>query len=137
MDARRLESLPLFDRLSRGDRSRIAQWADEVDVKAGTKLVTEGNFAHEFFVIEEGEAEVTRGGQRLATLGPGDFFGEIALLEEDHHRTASVTALTPMRLVVMFKREFGTMASAMPAIAETLHEAIRTRLAGNGAETTA
>ncbi|HZD22038.1 MAG TPA: cyclic nucleotide-binding domain-containing protein [Acidimicrobiia bacterium] len=129
MDAHRLKKLPPFDHLSRRERSQVARWADEVEIDAGTELVSEGAFAHEFFVIEEGNAEVTRDGQHVADLGPGDFFGEIALMESDHHRTATVTALSPMRLVVMFQQEFGTMASEIPEVAETLHRAIKDRLA--------
>ncbi|MCI0346632.1 MAG: cyclic nucleotide-binding domain-containing protein, partial [Chloroflexi bacterium] len=101
MDAARMKTIPLFAALSDKDRTRVAQLADEVDVKAGDHLVDEGRFAHEFFVIEEGEADVVHGGQSLATLGPGDFFGEIALIKTER-RTASVVAKTPMKLVVMF-----------------------------------
>ncbi|HEX9848886.1 MAG TPA: cyclic nucleotide-binding domain-containing protein [Acidimicrobiia bacterium] len=131
MDARRLVSLPLFDHLSRHELGQVARWADEIDIGVGTELVTEGEFAHEFFVILEGEAEVTRKGHQVSRLGPGDFFGEIALLESDHHRTATVTALSPMRLVVMFKREFRSMADEIPEVGEKLHRTIRARLAAN------
>lgn len=131
MDAQRLKALPLFEHLSRRDRVRVARWTDEVDVPKGAELVTEGTFAHEFFVIEEGTAEVTHDGRRLAVLGPGDFFGEIALLESDHHRTATVTALSPMRLVVMFQTEFATMAEEMPEMAATLREVLKQRLKEN------
>lgn len=131
MDAHRLESLPLFEHLSRKDRSRVARWADEVEVAEGAELVTEGTFAHEFFIVEDGMAEVTRHGRRVAELGPGDFFGEIALLVSDHHRTATVTALSPMRLVVMFQTEFATMAEEMPEVAATLRETLRRRLREN------
>ena len=126
MDAARLKYVTLFRHLSRKDRKKLAQWADEVDIEEGSNLVTEGDFAHEFFVIEEGSASVRRGDQHVTDLGPGDFFGEIALLEKKR-RTATVTATSPMRLIVMFKREFGSMASDMPEVAEKLRQAIKER----------
>lgn len=128
MDARRLEELPLFRELSKAERERIARWADEVDVPAGYELLGEGRLPHEFFVIEHGLADVTKDGNTLAQLGPGDFFGEIALVEHER-RTATVTATTPLTAIVMSPREFETMRTEMPEIAERIHEAIRERLA--------
>ena len=127
MDPGRLDGLPLFDSLSKKDRVQVAMWADEVDVGSGVELASEGSYAHEFFVIEQGNALVTKHGEPIGRLGPGDFFGEIALLGSDHHRTATVTASTPMRLIVMFQTEFRTMADQMPHVAEQLREAIRSR----------
>src|SRR5262249_47970682 len=89
VDPQRLASLPLFAGLPAGDRARVAQWADEVDVQQGKVLARQGEFAYEFFVILEGRAEVTKDGERLAELGAGDFFGEIGLLESER-RTATV-----------------------------------------------
>jgi CRP-like cAMP-binding protein len=127
MDTTRLKSIPLFAGLSEQDRRRIAQWADEVEVEEGKQLVRQGEFAYEFFVIEEGTAEVTKDGRHVVGLGPGDFFGEIALLAEER-RTASVTATSPMRLIVMFGREFRSMAKAMPHLTEEIQRAIEERL---------
>ncbi|HXF37378.1 MAG TPA: cyclic nucleotide-binding domain-containing protein, partial [Actinomycetota bacterium] len=87
----------------------------------------EGRLPHEFFVIEEGTATVTRDGRRLAELGPGDFFGEIAILAEER-RTASVVAASPMRLIVMTDRDFLEMAREMPEVAERVRAAVRERL---------
>jgi CRP/FNR family transcriptional regulator, cyclic AMP receptor protein len=70
---------------------------------------------------------VTKDGERIAELGPGDFFGEIGLLETER-RTASVVASTPMRLIVMFQREFKQMEKQMPAVADRVRSAIRARL---------
>ncbi|MGH8936094.1 MAG: cyclic nucleotide-binding domain-containing protein [Acidimicrobiia bacterium] len=127
MDTTRLKSIPLFAGLSDRDLRQVAQWADEVEVQEGKQLVRQGEFAYEFFVIEEGKAEVTKDGRHLGELGPGDFFGEIALLAAEH-RTASVTATSPMRLIVMFGREFRSMAKAMPHVAEEIQRAIGERL---------
>src|SRR5438094_349538 len=97
MDARRLEGVGVFSGLSKREREKLARWTDEVSVPEGHVLATEGQFAHEFFVIEEGSAEVTQNGEGIAELGPGEFFGEIGLLETER-RTASVVATTPMKL---------------------------------------
>ena len=127
MDAKRLEKIPLFAGLSRKDRDQVARWADEIDVEAGYHLLDQGRFPHEFFVIEEGTVEVTKDGKHLADLGPGDFFGEIAIVEHDR-RTATVVATTPLRAIVMFAPEFATMAEDMPAVADRIRAAIEERL---------
>ena len=127
MDAARLRTVPLFAGLSEHDRERIAQWADEIEVPAGKQLAGEGELAYEFFVILDGAAEVTHDGERVAELGPNDFFGEIGLLETER-RTASVVAETPLRVIVMFQREFKQMEREMPAVAERIRAAIRARL---------
>jgi CRP/FNR family transcriptional regulator, cyclic AMP receptor protein len=126
MEEGRLKSIPLFASLSHHDRKQVAHWADEVDIPQGERLVNLGAFAHEFFAIIEGEAEVTREGEHLADLGPGDFFGEIALIEDDR-RTATVTAKTPMKVVVMFGRDFRQMESSMPHVADQVKAAIEER----------
>ena len=128
MDARRLEKIPLFAELSRKEREQVARWADQIDVAAGYHLLEQDRFPHEFFVIEEGTVEVTKDGKHVADLGPGDFFGEIALLESER-RTASVVTTSPVKAIVMFSREFQTMAGEMPSVAKQIHAAIRERLA--------
>lgn len=126
MDPSRLKSIPLFAELSDHDRGQVARWADELDVPVGKHLVDQGRFAHEFFVIEEGTADVRQGDQKLTELGPGDFFGEIALLESDR-RTASVIATSPMRTIVMFGRDFRQMEAQMPSVAARIRQAIEER----------
>ena len=127
METSQLEGVGLFSSLSKKELEKLARWTDEVSVEAGHELATEGRFAHEFFVIEDGAAAVLKDGERIAELGPGDFFGEIGLLETDR-RTASVVASTPMQLIVMFQREFKQMAQEMPAVADRISAAIRARL---------
>ncbi len=127
MDQRQLAGVRLFSSLSKQELEKLARWTDEVSVRAGDELATEGKFAHEFFVIEEGIAEVRQNGEPIAELGPGDFFGEIGLLEAER-RTASVVAATPMRVIVMFQREFKQMEQEMPAVADRVRSAIRARL---------
>jgi CRP/FNR family transcriptional regulator, cyclic AMP receptor protein len=127
MDPARLKSLPLFGELSERERGRVAQWADEVDVPVGKHLVDQGDFAYEFFVIEEGTADVLKGEERLAELGPGDFFGELGLHSEDDRRTASVVATSPLRTIVMFGRDFRQMEDEMPGVAARIKRAIEER----------
>ena len=100
MDPNRLRSLPLFADVSDEELSQIATFAQEISVEARRELVREGDFSYEFMAIEEGEAEVTRHGEHVADLGPGDFFGEMGLLEKTL-RNATVTAKTPMQLVTL------------------------------------
>ena len=128
MDAARLKKLPLFSDLSDKEREQIAKWADEVEVQPGKHLIDQGQFGYEFFVIEEGKAEVKRGDEVIAQLGPGDFFGEMALLEADR-RNASVIASEPMRTIVMTRQQFISMEEAMPSVAAQVRQAIEARRA--------
>jgi CRP-like cAMP-binding protein len=127
VDAAELAGIPLFAGLGERTREQVARLTDEVDVPAGRELAHEGNFAHEFFVILEGRAEVTKDGAALRELGPGDFFGEIGVLEAER-RTATVTAATPMRLAVVFAPSFRQIEATMPEVAREVRAAIRERL---------
>jgi CRP-like cAMP-binding protein len=128
MDADRLKAIPLFQGLSKHQREQVSTWADEVDLEPGKHLVEQGDFAHEFFVIEEGTAEVTVDGDHVDALCPCDFFGEIALLETER-RTASVVATAPLRCIVMHARHFSAMEQTMPEVAEQIRQEMRRRLA--------
>ena len=131
MDADRLKTMPLFGDLSHKDLERIARWTDEVDVKPGRDLVKQGAFPHEFMLIESGTASVTLDGNHLADLGPGDFFGEIALLEHQR-RTATVTATSDLRVVVMHDRDFRAIEDELPEVARRIQATMverRNRLA--------
>jgi CRP-like cAMP-binding protein len=130
LDASQLKSIPLFQTVSDEDLAEIAPFAEETTVEAGTQLVREGDFSYEFFAIEEGEAEVTRGGEQLATLGTGDFFGEIGVLERDL-RTASVVAKTDMRLVTLTGWDMKRMEKAMPQAVERVREVLAQRRTGS------
>ena len=129
MEAARLKSIPLFASLSKGELEQVARWTDEVEVPGGARLTKQEGFAHEFAIIEEGTAEVLKDGEKIAELAPGDFFGEIGLLVEGARRTATVVATTPMRLVVMFGRDFRQMEREMPSLAEKIRSVMEERLA--------
>jgi CRP-like cAMP-binding protein len=121
MDPDRLRAIPVFASLDSETLRGIATFATESSVPAGKHLVKEGDYAYEFMAIEEGEADVVRGDETVATLGPGDFFGEIAVLEKTL-RTASVVARTPMRLVTLSHWDLKRVGNAMEQIRATLEE---------------
>ena len=125
MDPGRLKSIPLFADTSDEELAQIAAFAQEISVEADRVLVREGDFSYEFMAIEEGEAEVTRGGEHVADLGPGDFFGEMGLLERTL-RNATVTAKTPMQLVTLtgwdLRRIERTMPHAVARVREVLEQ---------------
>jgi len=127
MQVAELAKVEFFAGLSKRELEQLAQWTDRVSVSQGHELAREGEFAHEFFLIEDGIADVVQDGDKIATLGPGDFFGEIGLLETER-RTASVVAASDMQLIVMFQREFKQMEREMPNVAERIRSAIRARL---------
>ena len=122
----RLTPVPFFAALNEDDLEVIARHADQVHVAAGEVLAREGDVGHDFFVIEEGTAEVTRNGDVLDSLGPGDFFGEMALVEEDR-RTATVTATSPMTLIVLTSSSFRAIDGSMPQLHALVAGAIRRR----------
>jgi CRP/FNR family cyclic AMP-dependent transcriptional regulator len=113
LDASRLKSIPLFEEVGDEELAQIAPFAQEVSVAEGNVLVREGDFSYELMAIEDGEAEVTRGGEHVADLGPGDFFGEMGLLEKTL-RNATVTAKTPMRLVTLTGWDLRRVERAAP-----------------------
>jgi CRP/FNR family cyclic AMP-dependent transcriptional regulator len=123
-----LKEVPFFKSLSKKELKAVAQQTDELDVSSGKQLATEGDFGHEFFIIQRGRAEVLRGGEKIAELGPGDFFGEIALLREDR-RTATVKASEPMSVIVMTRQSFRDLDRSMPEVHATVAEAIEARSA--------
>jgi CRP-like cAMP-binding protein len=125
-----LRSIPLFDDVPSKELEQIARWADEIEVPAGKHLLDQGRYAYEFFVIADGSVEVRQDRHPIATLGPGDCFGEIALLE-DTQRTATIETLTPVRAVVMDARGFASMMAASPKVAERIREIERTRLSND------
>ena len=126
MDPARLSAISLFQSFSEEEIHEVSPFADEVSVPAGQVLVREGDYSYEFMGIEEGTAEVTRDGQHVADLGPGDFFGEIGLLERGL-RTATVTAKTPMRLITLTGWDMRRVEKAMPEAVERLRDIIEER----------
>jgi CRP/FNR family transcriptional regulator, cyclic AMP receptor protein len=123
-----LTEVPFFSSLSKREIQEIARATDEIDVKQGEVLAREGDVGQEFFVIIEGSAEVVRGGERIAQLGKGDFFGEMALVG-DEPRMATVSATAPTRVAVMSRSAFRGFDRMMPAVHARIVEAIEARRA--------
>ncbi|HEY1277133.1 MAG TPA: cyclic nucleotide-binding domain-containing protein [Thermoleophilaceae bacterium] len=126
MDPSRLKSIPLFQSVPDEELGQIAPFAEETTVPAGTHLVREGDFSYQFMAIEDGEVEVLREGEHVADLGPGDFFGEMGLLEKDR-RNATVVAKTDVRLITLTGWDLKRMERAMPEAVERIREVIETR----------
>lgn len=127
-----LKRVPLFEGLSRKQLTELAKVTEDVDVEAGKVLCREGERGQEFFVVMEGEIEVTRHGRHLGTRTSGDFFGEIALIE-DVPRTATVTAKTPIRFFVLMRRPFLSLLDEQPAIERRVLRALARRLISDSA----
>jgi CRP-like cAMP-binding protein len=122
-----IKGVPLFAECSRKDLSEIAGIADEIDLREGKELTKEGRPGREFFVLIEGEADVKKGTRRINTLGPGDFFGEIALVTQ-RPRTATVVTTAPVRALVITDRSFRSLLEHQPAIQGKVMSALAARL---------
>jgi CRP-like cAMP-binding protein len=122
-----IKRVPLFAECSRKDLNEIAGIADEIDLREGKELTTEGRPGREFFVLIEGEADVKKRSRRVNTLGPGDFFGEIALVTQ-RPRTATVVATAPVRALVITDRSFRSLLQHQPAIQGKVMSALAARL---------
>jgi CRP/FNR family transcriptional regulator, cyclic AMP receptor protein len=126
MDESSLQSIPLFESLPREARRVVAQHADEIDVPEGTELVRQGDFAYEFFVIEDGRVEVARDGDMIATLGPGDFLGEMGIVNKVV-RNATVITTSPAKVIVMTEQAFRSMSRGNPEVASRISAAVEER----------
>jgi CRP-like cAMP-binding protein len=122
-----LKRSALFEGLSQRQLIEVARLTDDMDVPIGTVLCQEGAEGREFFVLVEGEAAVTRRGDHVATLGAGEFFGEIALLEPVR-RTATVTAVSQLRFFLVSDRAFKRLLDTDPAIERRILHALARRL---------
>jgi CRP-like cAMP-binding protein len=124
-----LAGVRLFSACTREELGELARLFDESERPAGTVLVREGDAGREFFVIVEGTATASVGGGTIAKLGPGDFFGEMSLLEHAP-RSATVTADTDLELLVMDPRSFSSLVGTAPSVGmrmmRTLSERLRT-----------
>lgn len=122
-----LAAVPLFASCSQNELRQIARLGTPLPVPSGTVLTSEGAPGREFFLIVEGNADCTIGGQRAAQFGPGDFFGEMSLLDGGP-RTATVTAVTDMDVLVLDAREFASLLAASPSITSKILATLARRL---------
>jgi CRP/FNR family cyclic AMP-dependent transcriptional regulator len=122
-----LAAVPLFSALSKRDLQHLARASDEVQVSAGKTLVEEGASGHEFFLILDGTASVLRNNRKIATLGPGQYFGEMAVLDRQP-RSATVKAETDMKVLVLGQREFAAVLDEVPTLCRKLLSTMASRL---------
>jgi CRP/FNR family transcriptional regulator, cyclic AMP receptor protein len=122
-----LKRVPLFEECSKRDLTEIGGIADEIDLRDGKELTKQGGPGREFFVLIEGTADVKKGTRRVNQLGPGDFFGEIALVTQ-RPRTATVVATSPVRALVITDRSFRSLLEHQPRIQGKVMSALAARL---------
>ena len=122
-----LAAIALLDDLEPEELTKIAPWFEVQDVSPGVNLTGEGASGYSFYILSDGTASVTIDGVEVNTLGPGDFFGELAILG-DGVRTATVTTTSPSRLLVLFGTEFRQLQQEQPDLASRIEAGVRARL---------
>lgn len=122
-----LRTVPLFATLDAGELTDVGRHADEVEVPAGTTLVSQNATGNSFYVLVNGRADVMRDDQKIAELGPGDFLGEMALLE-DLPRSATVVTTEPSLILEMHRRDFSTVLDEAPHLARKMLAVMAHRL---------
>ncbi len=123
-----IRKVPLFSKLDRKGLADVAHIADELDLPQGKVMAVEGDRGREFFVLLEGKADVTKGDRSINQLHKGDFFGEIALVTH-MPRTASVTATSDVRVLVITERDFTALLKRSPQVGRGVAEALAERIA--------
>jgi CRP-like cAMP-binding protein len=123
-----IKGVPLFARCSKKELAEVAKLADEIDFGPGKELIREGAMGREFFVLVDGRVDVRKGSRKVNELGPGDFFGEIALIAHTP-RTATVTTASDVDLLVITSQSFKTLLEHQPAIASKVLTALAERIA--------
>jgi CRP-like cAMP-binding protein len=126
-----LAKAPLFAALSRQELGELAKATEDLEVAEGKTLTREGDLGREFFVIVDGDVSVTQDGNEIRRLGPGDFFGEIALIYDNARRTATVTAASPLRFFVLTRQSFRSLLEHQTEIEEKVMAALEERLAAD------
>jgi len=122
-----LRRVPLFSGCSKQELGKVAKVADEIDLREGKTLIQEGTPGREFFVLVDGTADIKRKGKKIDTAGPGDFFGEMALLS-DQPRNATVVTTSPVDALVVTARNFRALIESNPLIALKVMRAVADRL---------
>lgn len=128
MDHERLADVPLFADLSDDDLRKVASRFQEREMLAGTTLAQEGDFSYKFFVVLDGEVEIQRDFQHLATLGPGAYFGEVGVITGER-RNARVLAASRCHVAWMMTWDFEEMTKEFPQLAARLESTAAERSA--------
>jgi CRP-like cAMP-binding protein len=127
VDAQGIKAIAVFANLDETQRDCVAEACRDIEVEAGTTLVEDGEFGYAMFAVVEGTADVLKNGRHIRTLGPGDVFGEIAVMFGGR-RTATVVATTPMKLVMLFDGELARLDREVPEVAKALRVSVADRL---------
>jgi CRP-like cAMP-binding protein len=126
MDTAQLKRIPLFADVSDEDLRKVATFAESREEPEGAEVISEGGFSRELLAIEDGTAEVSREGKKIADLGPGDIFGEAGMLD-DQMRSATVTATSPLRLISLRHFEVKKLKKAAPEAYEKIEKLVEER----------
>jgi CRP/FNR family cyclic AMP-dependent transcriptional regulator len=126
LDATQLKRIPLFADASDEELAKVAAFAESKEIAEGEVVVEEGGFSRELLAIEEGSAEVTRDGEHIADLGPGDIFGEAGMLD-DSMRSATVTASSRMKLISLGHFEVQRLKKDAPGVYSRIEELVEKR----------
>ncbi len=127
MESTRIAAIPFFAGLPEAELAAVAGRSSELEVATGETVTNEGDFGHALFAIESGTADVIRDGTTLRTVGPGEVVGEVAVLASGR-RTASVVATSPMRVIVLFKRDVWALEREAPEAARRLNGVLAERV---------
>jgi CRP-like cAMP-binding protein len=128
LDAERLGKIRVFESLTIAERNMLARILDEFTVPQGATIIQQGDFGYEFMVIEEGTVEVFLDGAPIDEMGPGDFFGELAVLADGAQRNATIVATRPVRGLKLTARDMRTVRERMPKIGEQIDRVIAERV---------
>jgi len=126
LDPSQLKRFSLFEGVEDEKLAKIAPFTQLVEFPEGKVIIQEGGFANDFYAIDEGSVEVTKGGEKVASLGPGDVFGEQGLLEKQE-RSASVVAASTVRALKIEHWELSRMRKAMPEVVDGLVKTVESR----------
>jgi CRP/FNR family cyclic AMP-dependent transcriptional regulator len=130
LDVSQLKRVPLFADVPDEQLRKIAPWVNVDEFAEGKTVMKEGGYSNDFFVIDEGTAEVERDGEKVAELGPGDVVGEQGLLEKQE-RSATVTATSTLRVFKIEHWELSRMRKSMPEVVEQLQKRVEERSSGS------
>jgi len=126
LDTTQLKRIPLFADAPDDQLKQVAAFAEAKEVPEGDEIISEGGFSRELLAIEDGTAEVTRDGEKIADLGPGDIFGEAGMLDDDM-RSATVTATSPMKLISLGHFEVKRLKKDAPEVYSSIEELVEQR----------
>jgi CRP-like cAMP-binding protein len=127
-DPQRIRGIPLFAGLEPDDLDEVATWFTVEEAGEGRHLITQGAPGYAFYVVDEGTADVRRDGETIGSLGPGDYFGEAAMMGEDGRRHAEVVVTSPMVFYAMFGTLFRRLEAQLPEVAAKIKVTMQDRM---------